>query len=814
MGHLRQDLGWALRTMNRNRLLAATVVLSLGLAIGVNTAVFSVANAFLLRPLPIREVSRLVRLWENRNAPGEEPETRPVADGNYALWQQYNTVFSGMGACTDLSMNLTGAGKPERLHATAINVSFFPLLDVAPILGRNIRPEEDRPGQGHVVILSNALWASHFGADPRILGKALTLDGAPYTVIGVMRPKFRYPYDADLWVPLASDYSLARPGNFRLYVIGRLKPGVTIERAGVELSRLVQRLAKERPSAAAPKSAHMIPLTKQLIHDLDRLIFLLLGGAGFVLLIACANVSNLLLAQSVTRGGEMAVRIALGASRRRLLRQFLTYTILLALLGGAVGVLLTFWSIHPLVALSPLESIRDFDAEPRIDLATLGFTLAVSLLVGVVFGAVPALRASSFRLNDLLKEEGRSRTLGGAARRVVSSFVVAEVALAMVLLVGAGLMLRSFMRSHDADRGFRIAGVLTFKASVGGPRYAQPPAVYALLHDVTERLKSLPGVVAAGATTTQPLEPGQEYVAFNVEGKPPAEASHYQLAHTRTITPDYFKVMKIPLLAGRELGEHDDAHAQEVIVVSKSFADRYWPGQVAIGKRIKRGLYTSHTPWLTVVGVVGTVAETPEADPEASTVDAVYFPYSQTTSGHFDDVTFVARTSADPKGLIEPARQAVSAVDKDEPIYDVATLAERLEKMTVQDKFSALLYGILGTLGLLLSTLGIYGVLSFSVSQRLREFGIRAAMGASPGAISAMVLRHALVLALAGLAIGTATALALSRLLAKLLHEVSPRDPLTLLGALAALAVIALVSSYLPARRAARLDAIQALRHE
>jgi putative ABC transport system permease protein len=812
MDSLRQDLRWSLETMRRNRIVTLIVVLSLGLAIGVNTAVFSVANAFLLRPLPLRQVDRLVRVLENAAPPEKAPDTRDLADPTYFLWQQANTVFSGMGAAVGRSVNLTGTGEPEHLQAHEIDANFFSVLGVAPILGRNIRPEENRPGQGRVVILGNGLWASHFASDPHILGKSVMLDGMPHTVIGVMRPNFRYPRNSDLWLPLIYDTSPSASSNWRLYVIARLKPGVTVERASVEMNRLAGRLAQERPSPDAPRSAQLRYLPKELIQNLDRLVFFLLGGAAFVLLIACANVSNLLLAQGVTRGGEMAVRVALGASRRRLVRQFLTYTVTLALMGGAVGILLTFWSIEPLVALSPLESIRDFDAQPRIDLATLGFAVLVSVLVGIIFGVLPALRASRFRLHDLLKEGGRSRTLGTAARRVLSSFVVAEVALALVLLVGAGLMLRSFARLHGADRGFQLGGVLSFKTGFGTARYANPLAIYHFTHDVTERLQALPGVVAAGVTTTQPLEPGEEYVQYNVEGKPPAESSGVHLAHSRTITPDYFKAMKIPLLAGREFTEHDDIHADPAVIVSKSFADRWWPGQDAIGKRLKRGYYTSRHRWLTVVGVVGTLAESQEADGEQQNLfDAAYFPYTQNS---YDEATFVVKTRADPAGLVALARQAVTAVDKDEPIYDVATLDQRLEKRTLQERFTALLYGILGGLGLLLSTLGIYGVLSFSVDQRLREFGIRSAMGAHPRDIRTMILRHALLLTLAGLIVGTAVALALTRFLGKLLYEVSPSDPATLLGALGALTVIALLSSYLPARRAARFDPVQALRHE
>jgi len=629
-------------------------------------------------------------------------------------------------------------------------------------------------------------------------------------VIGVMRPRFRYPYDADLWVPLAEQSDPTHP-DWAYYVVGRLKPGLTAEAGERQMSTLVQRLAVEHPLPSPASSVRLTPLRKELIQNLDRLFVLLFSGAALVLLIACANVSNLLLAQSVGRAGEVAVRVALGATRGRLIRQFITYSVLLAACGGAMGVLLTFWSVKPLIALSPLESIRDFDAEPRLDLPTLAFTLGVSLLVGVLFGLIPALKVSKSNLRNSLTEGGRSRTLSAGGHRILSTFVVAEVALALLVLIGAGLMWRSFHRLRTEDQGFDPQNVLTFKVSFPESRYADQPARAAFIQQAVQRLSTLPGVLAAGMTTTQPLEPGQEYAAFNVEGRPATEPSGYHLTHTRTVTPGYFQALRIPLIKGRLLTEHDDANAPPVVVISKSFADHYWPGEDPIGKRVKRGLYTMDRPWISVVGVVGTLQETPDA--EQSLVDAWYLPYQQRTVPDFDEATFALR-SADPRGLIAPARAAIAAVDKDQPVYDALTLEERLDKKTVQERFSASLCIILGSLALILTTLGIYGVVSFVVHQRIREFGIRSAMGARPWDIKAMVLRQALLLTAAGLTLGAVVMLLFSRLLSSLLYKISPRDPATIVGALCALAVIALLCSYLPARRAAKVDTLRALRYE
>jgi putative ABC transport system permease protein len=814
MGSFRQDLRWALLSMRRNPGLTVIVILSLALAIGVNTAVFSVVDSFLLRPLAIRDLDRMVRVREVFGKPGGESDVRSMSIDTYLQWQDSNRVFSGIGAGLDINMTLTGGDRPpERLTAIQMTQNLFPVLGVRPILGRNLLAEEDRPGGPRVVLVSHRLWTSHYGADPRILGRTLLLDGLPYTVVGVMARGFRHPYDADVWVP--ARFVRNSPSLWNLYTPARLKPGVTLEQAQSEMVTLVRTLARERPLPDAPSSVQLRSLRGDLVQGLDKKLLLLSIAAGFVLLIACANVTNLLLAKSLGQETEVAVRVALGATRRRLVRQFLTYSILLALLGGALGLLLSFSAIRPLVALSPaVESLAEFDTEPRLDLSTLGFTFLISALVGAAFGLAPALRVSRSNLNSSLKEGGRSRTMGSAGLKLLNSFVVSEVALAVILLVGAGLMLQSFQKIRHKDRGFAPANLLTFEVAFPSSRYPEERQKVRFIREAVLRMRHLPGVTAAGATTTQPMFQGQNYISFNAEGHPADPARGFNLAHYRTVTPAYLAALKVPVLSGRGLTDRDNETAPGVVLVSRSLAQQYWPGQSPLGKRLKRGRYDSTRPWLTVVGVVGNLSETANPDNPGVTTETMYLPYPQTNLPDIDSIIFVLRSGSDPNLLISPAREVIDSLDRSQPIYDVATMDQRIAERTKQDRLTALLYGIFGVMGLVLSVVGLYGVLSFAVSQRLREMGIRSAMGAQPQQLKLLIFRRALILTALGLALGTLGALFLSRYLETQLNDTNPGDPLAFLGALAVLAVITLVSSSIPANRAAKVDPVRALRYE
>ena len=809
-----QDIRWALHVMRRNLGVTIAVVLSLGLAIGANTAVFSVVNAFLFRSLAIDDIDRMVRVREDFAAPGGDPDTRSVTAANYFAWKQNNRVFAGMAAGTGVTLNMTGTGDPELISGAAVTADFFPLLGIRPFLGRTFLPEEDRPGQGHVVLMGYGLWRQRFGGDRGILGRTLTLNGQPHTVIGVMPRGLRHPYESDMWVPLALVNNPADTNDY--YVPARLKPGITLERARSEMTSLVRHLAEQNPAPNGPTSANLSPLRKEFVHDLDKTLFLLTAAAGFVLLIACANVSNLLLAQSLGQATEVAVRVALGASRRRLVRQFLTYSIILALFGGLLGVLLTFWSVKPLVALGPVEALGEFDIEPRMDLPTLGFTLGSTLLVGVIFGVLPALRVSRVDPNEYLKEGGsRSRTMGAGGRRLLGAFVISEVALSVVLLVGSGLVLQSFLRRQHEPRGFDMNNVLSFSVAFPAAQYHDLGQKAAFLNRALDRLRAIPGQTGVAATSTQPLSPGQIYALFNVEGQPANNARGAHLAHHRAVSPGYFETMKIPLISGRTFTRQDIEEPHNVLIVSKSFADRYWPGQSPLGKRIKRGTYASDNPWMTVVGVVGTLKETQDTSAlETATSDAWYMPYSQNTQRFLDSMDFVIRSDRDPRSLIPAVRQALREVDPNQPIYDIAALPERLDRLTGQERLNAMIYSVLGAFGLVLAALGIHGVLAFSVNQRLREMGIRSAMGAQPGQLRGLVMRSALGMIAIGLALGLVGSFVLTRFLSAKLYEIDAHDPATLVGAMAILGVIALVSSFFPANRAAKVDPIRALRYE
>jgi predicted permease len=810
MESLTQDLRTALRTMRRNRGLTAVVVLSVGLAIGANTAVFSVVNAFLLRPLAIQDIDRVVRVRENVSPPGHEPDVRSVSAASYGHWSRENPVFDGMAAATGTSLTLTGQGEPERISGALISANFFPVLGIKPLLGRTFNAEDDQPGRDDTVLIGYGLWKSRFGSDPQILGKVLALNGRPHTVIGIMPRGLRHPYEADMWVPLGYREDPANTQEY--YAPARLKPGITLERARSEMNTFVQHLAQENPSPNAPQGADLSPLRTEMIGNLARMLYLLSAAAAFLLLIACANISNLLLAQSLNQQVEVAIRTALGAGRGRLVRQYLTYSILLAVVGGIVGLVLSFWAVGPLVALSPVYGLGEFDIQPRLDFPTLGFTFLISLVVGIIFGLVPAFRVSKVNLVGSLKEGGRSRTMGAGSRRLLGSFVVAEVALALVLLVGAGLMFRSLQRLRNEDRGFDRSNLLSFTVAFPDRTFPQRAQKVAFLSEALRRLHDIPEVSGVGATTVQPLYTGTAAASFNVEGHPATDARGYHLTHTRTVTPGYFEAMKIPLIAGRYLNEHDDEHSPLVVVISKSFADRYWPGESAVGKRVKRNRYDSTRPWLTVVGVVATLKET--EDELLTNSDAWYLPYAQPIIEDIDAMTFVLRSRSAPETLLPAAREAIAGVNRDEPVYDVKTMEDRFQTRTQPEQFSSSIYGTLGFLGLILAAIGIYAVLAFSVNQRLPEIGIRSALGASPGEVRLLILRNAVVLAASGLAIGTGGALLLTRFLASQLYQVDPHDPATIAGALLCLGATTLLSSFIPANRAARTSPILALRNE
>jgi predicted permease len=813
MGWLIRDLRWASMIARRNLGLTVAVVLSMGLAIGANSAVFSVVDAFLLRPLPLRDMGSLMRLRENAAEPGKQPSTRSLSTAVYFQWQEYNQVFEGIAAADGIHLNLTGSGNAERLQGAGITANFLPLLGVQPILGRNFSPEEDKPGQRHVALLGHNLWTSRFNSDPQILGHTIILNGQPHEIIGVLPPNYSFPHQADIMVPLALRNDPTQDASYELMAIARLKPGITIAKANAEMADMCRRLARDHPLRQAPASADLTPLRKEILENLDQLLFLLTAIALFVLLIACVNCSNLLLAQSLSQSTEVAVRLALGARRGHVIRQYLVYSMLLAVLGGALAILVTFWSVGPLISLSSINaSIRDFDVQPRIDARSLAFTLGLSMLAGMLLGLIPAMRVSRTSLRSSLQEGGRASTLGAAGRRLLNAFVISEVALALILLVGAGLILGSFERLLRSDRGFSFDNLLTFETPFPDARFPQNRDKVEFVRRAVERLRTLPGVISAGATTTQPLFPGTWSAAFNPEGRPANNATGYYVIHTRSVTPGYLESMRIRLLQGRLISEQDTATSPQVVVISKTMADHYWPNENPIGKRVKRGVYSSQRPWMTVVGVVDSLKET--SDEDVNTNDAWYLPITQPSIPDIDTVTFVIHYAANSAGLVPAVRSAISGIDKDEPIFHIATMRELLYERTLRQRFGALLCGILGFLGLVLAAVGIYSVLSFSVHQRHQEIGVRVAIGASPVDIKKMVVAKALALTATGLVLGFLASLALTQLIASQLFEISAHDPVILAGALSVLLVVTLIASFLPAIRASRTDPMTAIRYQ
>ncbi|HVT59770.1 MAG TPA: ABC transporter permease [Thermoanaerobaculia bacterium] len=806
---LRHDLRWSLHLMRRHPGLTASVVVSLGLTIGANTTVFSVLHAFLLRPLAIQDVDRVVRVRENMAAPGQRPDLRSLQGPNYGPWRAQNRVFTDIAAGTWFDAALTGEGRPEHLSAALVSANFFPVLGIKPFLGRSIAPEEDQPGRDQVVLLSYDLWVTRFGAAPGVVGRRVTLNGISHAVIGVMPRGFHHPYQAQIWLPLA--YSGASSLGQEYYAPARLKPGIALQRARAEMNDLATRLWQEDPRPNTPRSANLSPMREELVHGLDKLLYLLAAGSAFVLLIACVNVANLLLAQGLQQGREAAVRLALGASRLRVARQVLIHSLLLAALGAALGALFAASSIKPLVALSPASALGEFDIEPRLDLSTLGFTIGAALLVGVVFGLLPALRLSRTSIGGSLQAAGRTLTLRRSGQRLLGALVIAEVALSLMLLVGAGLVLRSFERLQGENRGFDVRDTLSFSVSLPESRFPGLRRQVAFVRPFLDRLRDLPSVVAVGATTTDPLFPGTNATGVAIEGRPATGPTGLETLHHRAITPGYLESLRVPLIAGRLFTDHDDERAPLVAIVSKSMAERYWPGGSAIGKRVKRGRTDSNRPWITVVGVVGSLKENDDWLPYP---DAWYLPYTQSTVGSLDGLTFTLRARGSALALAPMVREAARAVDRDQPIYDVMTMEQRLAQRTTPERFSAVLYTSFGVLGLMLAALGIYGVLAFVVDQRLPEIGIRSALGARPGHLRALVLRFALLLTVGGLAVGILGALLLTRLMSSQLYQISPYDPVVLLSALACLGAIALVSCYVPASRAARVDPVRVLRQE
>ncbi len=804
-----QDLRYGLRMLIRSPSFTIIAVLALALGIGANSAIFSVVNTVLLRPLPYKNPDALMMVWEEATHLGF-PDNTP-SPANFLDWREQNTVFEGMAAMAQRSFNLTGVGEPERYDGRRVSANLFTILGVEPILGRTFRPEEDQPG-ARVVILSHGVWQRRFGADPGIIGRPLTLNGESYTVIGVMPRTVDLPsldnWQDQLWVPIAfTSEEAAGRGNHFLEVIARTKPGVSRQQAQAEMTTIAKRLEQQYPEDNTRIGITVKPLHEQIVGKIKPALLVLLGAVGFVLLIACANVANLLLARAAVRQKEIALRLAVGASRSRLTRQFLTESVLLAGLGGASGLLLSLVGLHVLKTFLP-PSISQAQSI-SIDGKVLIFTALISLVTGLIFGLAPATQASNFNLNDTLKEGGRESGSGSRGNRIRNFLVVSEVAVSFLLLIGAGLLINSFLHLRNLDPGYRADHLLTMKVALSETKYPDKERRSPFYSEMIRRVRALPGVQSVAVAANLPLTYNGDSMPIGVEGRvdpPPDQRPDVIL---RVVSPGYFSTMGIPLIKGRDFTEQDNAESVRVVVISEKTARYFWPGEDPIGKRLKPGSTTSESPWREVIGVVKDVRQNDfVAEPKMQ----MYMAYPQLSS--FAPNALVIRTNVEPLSLATSVRNAVWAIDKDQPVSDIDTMENIISQAVARQRFSMLLLGIFATLALVLAAVGIYGVMSYSVAQRTREIGIRMALGAQKSDVLKMTVMQGLKLVALGVAIGLVAALVLTRVMASLLFGVSATDPTTFVTISFVLIGVALLASYIPALRAIKVDPMVALRYQ
>ena len=802
-----QDLRYAGRMQLKNPGFTIVAVIALALGIGANTAIFSVVNSVLLRPLPYKDPERLVMVWEDASKFGYPRDTPAVA--NFVDWRDQNTVFEGMAAIADKSFNLTGTGDPERLEGRGVSANLFPLLGVDPQLGRTFTSAEDQPGSDKVVVLSYALWQRRFGGDNSIVGKPLSLNGETYTVVGVMPARFQFPTSDDaLWVPIAfTSQQLASRGSHYLQVLARLKPGTSLEQAQTEMHTIAARLSQQYPNSNTDLGAAVTSLHEHLVGDIRPALLILLGAVGLVLLIACANVANLLLARAAVRQKEIAVRIALGARRWRLIRQFLTESLLLAAIGGVVGLVIAYGGLFLLRAFIP-ENISQAK-QISIDLKVLGFTFLVSMITGVIFGLAPALQAVRFNQTETLKEGGRDSATGSGGKRIRSLLVMAEVAVSLVLLIGAGLLINSFLRLRNVDPGFRADNLLTMKFVLPEPKYADFERRTAFYNDLIQRVQNLAGVKSAAVTTNLPLYRQGNSIGISIEGQPPPPPGKENIAVTRIVSPGYFDTMGIPLLSGRQLSDQDTETTPNVVVISEAMARRHWPGEDAVGKRIGAGRIERPEDWIQVIGVVKDVRQFElTADPRPQ----MYLSYRQ--AAFFEPRDLVVKTEVDPASLAATVRKTVWEIDKDQPVSNIRTMEEILLASIERQRFSMLLLAIFAGVALILAAVGIYGVMSYSVAQRTHEIGIRMALGAQTSTVLKLAVGYGMKLVIVGIVIGLVAAFALTRVMSTLLFGVTATDPATFTLISLLLILVAAIASYIPARRATKVDPMIALRYE
>jgi putative ABC transport system permease protein len=819
MTTLLQDLRFGARMLLKNPGFTLVAVVTLALGVGANTAIFSVVNAVLLRPFDFGEPGRVVALWEHVPAKGGRWR---VAPANFLDWKQQNQVFEEVAAFSASTLNLTGEGEPAELSGSRVSEGYFGALGVRPALGRAFLPEEYEPGQGRVVILGQGLWRRRFGSDPNVLGKVVRLDGDAYTVVGVM-PAGVYPtwpstskisFDAgrqEYLVPMS--FAPAWAGNRNSHVLGvvaRLKDGVTLRRAQADIDLIARRLEEAYPANNAGAGALVVPLADEVVGDVRPALLVLLGTVGLVLLVACANVASLLLAQLAARRKEVAIRAALGAGRARLVRQFLVEGALLSLAGGALGVLLAAWGVDLLLKVMPREVPR-LD-QVGVDARVLLFTLALSAFTSLVFGLVPALQASRADLRETLREAGRTAGAGPHRERLRRMLVVAQVASAVVLVVGAALLVKSFWRLRQVDPGFNPERVAVLSLSLPQSKYAGWQQISAFYSRLVERVEGLPGVRSATIAYDDPLT-SNWLDSFTVEGRPDPEPGQAPVECFRPVGHEYFRTVGIGLVRGRHFGEQDDPAHPGAAIINEAFARKYFPGEDPLGKRLltQTPARMSGGPMPTAFEIVGVVRDTKFKGLSAESSPAFYVPFRQFP---LSNMVVMARVEGDPGAYAQPLRDAVWGLDRDQPAGAVTTLESIVAEDVAQPRFNMLLMGLFGGLALLLAATGVYGLLSYSVAQRTREMGVRLALGAQGRDIFRLTVKQGVAPALAGILLGLAAAFALTRFLSGLLYGTGADDLSTYAFVAALLTAVALLACYLPARRATKVDPMVALRYE
>ncbi|MGH9404577.1 MAG: ABC transporter permease, partial [Terriglobia bacterium] len=812
MTTLIQDIRYGLRTLAKNPGFAAVAIITLALGIGANTAIFSVVNAVVLHPLPIHDPGRVVAVHERYTQLGLS--SIGVSGPDFEDIGRRKDVFARTAVITGANFDLAGSGRPEHLTGLLVSGGFFPLLGVEPLIGRWFLSSEDQPGASHVAMISESLWRSAFGSNPNLPGHSITLNGQSYTVAGVMPDAFGRPsLNADVWAPLALTREQLDPvkerGHQWLYMLARLQPGVTLARAQAALDSVTSQFDREYPNEFPPKVGFgitAVPLKTDVLGDTGGYLFVLLAAVAFVLLIACANVASLMLGRASSRSKEIAVRTALGASRARIIRQVLTESGLLALGGGALGLWIGVWGVDGLKAIGPKNFPRLSQA--GMDGRVLLFTAAVALIAAILFGLTPAMRASETDLHEALKEGGRAGSGGAARQRLRSLLVVSEVSLTFVLLAGGVLMVKSLVRLLDVDPGFDPHNVLTMRISLPPSRYSNPAQIADFYQAVLKRTAALPGVEATGGVNALPFSGRTNSGSFRIEGRPFTTGVILPHADARDATPGFFRALRIPMRQGRTFTNGDTATAPKVAIVDDVLTREYWPKESPIGQRVMFPLGSTGNggTWYRVVGIVGNVRNRGFSAPRKG---VLYFPEAQRA---FPDLSLVIRTASRPAEMANAVRAAIAGVDREQPVYDVKTMDEYVSDSVSDHRLDVFLLGIFGLLALTLAAVGIYGVISYDVTQRTREIGIRMALGARQGDVLRLILRKGATLALIGVGIGICVAVGVMRLMTALLYGVKPADPETLIAVSVVLLAVALLACFIPARRAMNVDPIEALR--